>query len=132
MFQTTDFPILGMEGEVEIQAQIGSKMVPEQPVRSHAEAFYSLKKCLGIQSSALHSFNITGQEFRRLKFILGLDTEKILSASFSGENTRQGSLINIKFDQKGGLPAHYAQQMYIVLHSDNVIEIGDSGVRVYD
>ena len=132
MFQTTDAALMGMEGEVEIQAQIGSKMVPEQPVRSHAEAFYSLKKCLGVQASALHSFNITGQEFRRLKFILGLDTEKILQASFSGENTRNGSLINIKFDQKGTSPVRFAQDMYIVLHSDNVMEVGDTGVRVYD
>ena len=34
-----------------LQRQIGSKLYPEYPIRSHAEAFYSLRKALGIQSN---------------------------------------------------------------------------------
>ena len=41
-------------GEFEFQMQIGSKKFPETEIRSHSEAFYQLKKCLGIQSSSIH------------------------------------------------------------------------------
>ena len=33
-----------MDGEFEFHMQIGSKMYPEYPIRSHAEAFYQLGK----------------------------------------------------------------------------------------
>ena len=129
---TSSADIMGKEGEMEFQLQIGGKQLPEQPIRSHAEAFYQLRKCLGVQSSALHSFNVTGQEYRRRKFVLAIDCESLLQAGFTGLNTRAGELLNIKFDQTGDDRTHYAQSMYIVLHSDNVLEIGDSGVRVFD
>ena len=44
------------DGEFETQLQLGSKLYPEYPIRSHAEAFYQLRKALGIQSSKVHSF----------------------------------------------------------------------------
>ena len=132
MFEDTTVPIFGKDNEVEFGLQLGSKLFPEQPLRSHAEAFYQLKKCLGIQSSNIHSFNITGQEYRRRKFIIGIDTETILEASFSGHSTRSGDLLSIKFDQNSTDATTYPTDMYIVLHSDNVMEIMDSGVRVYD
>ena len=117
---------------MEFSLQLGAKLYPEQPIRSHAEAFYQLKKCLGIQSSAVHSFNITGQEYRRRKFILGVDTETILNAAFTGRNTRSGELLNIRFDQNSTDNEDYPSDMYIVLHSDNIMEISDTGCRVYD
>ena len=62
---------------------------------------YQLRKTLGIQSSALHSFNISAQEYKRRKFVLAIDTEAILSASFSGKNTKNGEMLNIRFDNIG-------------------------------
>jgi len=132
MYMSTDVHTMGQEGEIEFQMQLGNKLYPETPIRSHSESFYQLRKCLGVQSSALHSFNITGQEYRRRKFIIGIDTEAVLQASFSGKNTRAGDLLNIKFDHLGSDSAKYAHGMYVVLHSDNVMEIRDSGVVVYD
>ena len=35
-------------GEFDFQMQIGSKKFPETEIRSHSEAFYQLKKCLGM------------------------------------------------------------------------------------
>ena len=131
MSATTD-PILGQSGEIEFQMQLGNKLYPETPIRSHSESFYQLRKCLGVQSSALHSFNVSGQEYRRRKFIIGIDTEAILSASFSGTSTRSGDLLNIKFDHLGSNSANYAHSMYVILHSDNIMEFSDSGIRVYD
>ena len=37
--------------ELQFQMQIGSKMIPEYPIRSLAEAFYHLRKTLGINST---------------------------------------------------------------------------------
>ena len=110
----------------------GSTQYPEQPIRSHQEGFYQLRKCLGVQSSALHSFDISAQEYKRRSFVLGIDTETILAAAMTGHNTRSGELLNIQFDQSSTLASTRPTDMYIVLHSDNLIEISDSGVRVYD
>ena len=132
MMTANNDQILGQAGEIEFQLQLANKLYPEYPVRSHQEAMYQLRKTLGIQSSALHSFNISAQEYRRRKFVLGIDTEAVLSASFTGKNTKNGEMLNIRLDHLGTNTANYAHSMYVILHSDNVMEFSDSGVRVYD
>ena len=126
-------------GEFEFQLQIGSKLFPEYPVRSHNEAYYQLKKSLGVQASALHNFDISALEFRDNNFILATDTEKVLDAGFTGINTRAGDLmsVNLKFNSPGGLSAggtynRLADRIHIVLHSDQILEIRDSGCQVFD
>ena len=115
--------------------QIGSKLFPEYPIRSHNEAFYQLAKCLGVQSSAVHNFDITAREYRSAKFILGTDCEKVLDAGFTGLNTRAGDLMTVKFDlyrAGGSIDARKPDRIHIVLHSDQILEIRDSGCQVYD
>jgi hypothetical protein len=122
-------------GEFEYQLQIGSKLFPEYPIRSHNEAFYQLAKCLGVQASALHNFDINAREYRYNKLILGTDCEKVLDAGFTGLNTRAGDLMTVKFDinKAGGtLDARKPDRIHIVLHSDQILEIRDSGCQVYD
>ena len=46
------------KGEFEFQLQIGAKLFPEYPIRSHAEAYYQLKKTLGTQASAVQIMEI--------------------------------------------------------------------------
>ena len=118
--------------EFEAQLQLGSKLYPEYPIRSHAEAFYQLRKTLGVQSSSLHSFDVDAHEYRTCKFIWATDMEKVLEAGFTGMNTRSGDVLNVRFDHNDGTAANYATSMHILLHSDNVIQISDSGVQVYD
>ena len=124
--------------EVEPHMQIGSKMYPEFPIHSHNEAYYQLKKTLGVQSSAVHNFNITSAEYRDNKFILGTDCEKVLDAGFTGLNTRAGDLmtISLKYRDKGnenyGVYSRLADRIHIVLHSDQILEIRDSGCQVFD
>ena len=125
-------------GEFEFQIQVGSKLFPEYPIRSHAEAFYQLKKTLGIQSSNVHSFDITAAEYRDHKMILGIDTEKVLEAGFTGLNTRSGDLMTVKLSYAnkgsavGSTFSRLADRMHIVLHSDQIVEVRDSGCTVYD
>ena len=71
-------------GEFEFHVQIGSKLSPEYPVRSHAEAFYQLRKMLGVLSSSVHNFDINAVSYRSNKFILAIDTEKVLEAGWTG------------------------------------------------
>ena len=122
-------------GEFEYQLQIGSKLFPEYPIRSHNEAFYQLAKTLGVQASAVHNFDINAREYRFNKLILGTDCEKVLDAGFTGLNTRAGDLMTVKFDLKtpsNEVAARKPDRIHIVLHSDQILEIRDSGCQVYD
>ena len=126
------------DGEFEFQLQIGSKLFPEYPIRSHNEAYYQLKKTLGVQASAVHNFDVSAVEYRSHKFIIGTDCEKVLDAGFTGLNTRAGDLMTVKLKYNGkgtltnGTYANLADRLHIVLHSDQIMEIRDSGVQVFD
>ena len=108
------------------------------PIRSHNEACYQLKKTLGVQASAVHNFDISAAEYRDYKFILGTDCEKVLDAGFTGLNTRSGDLLSVslKYANKGtvegGIYPRLADRIHIVLHSDQILEIRDSGCQVFD
>jgi hypothetical protein len=119
-------------GEFEAQIQLGSKLYPEYPIRSHAEGFYQLSKTLGNQASKYNSFDITANEYRDYKFILGFDMERVIDAGFTGMNTRAGDILNIRFDHQDTTVASYATSMHICLHSDNIMEIMASGIQVHD
>ena len=120
------------EGEFDFQLQLGSKLFSEYPIRSHAEAYYQLRKTLGVQSSTLHNFDIDSHEYRNWEFILGIDLERVLEAGFTGINTRQGDILSVRFDHKSAVSKDYATSMHIVLHSDVILEIRDSGVQIFD
>ena len=119
-------------GEFEAQLQLGAKLYPEYPIRSHAEAFYQLRKTLGVKSNNMHSFNIDSHEYRSTKFIWATDMEKVLESGFSGQNTRAGDILNIRFDHNDTNAGNYATSMHIILHSDQILEIRDGSVTVFD
>jgi len=120
-------------GEFEFQLQLGSKLYPEYPIKSHAEGFYQLRKTLGAQDNKYRSVNITSAEYQDSKFVLAIDTEKVLEAGFTGQNTRAGDILNVRFDHGGDISSDYfAHEMHVILHSDNIMEIRDSGVTVFD
>jgi len=112
-----------------LQLQIGSKIIPEYPIRSHAEAFYSLRKALGVQANSLHSIDIDGHQYRTGRFIVGFDTEKLLGLSFTGTNTRN-SLMTMHLKLNAAVPA--MNRMHITLLAEQIVEISDTGVQVYD
>jgi len=119
--------------ELQWQLQIGSKNFPEYPVRSLAETFYQLKKALGIQGSAFHSVSITPVQYRNDHFIIGIDTEKILEAGFTGLNTRSGDLMVVRGKYaNSNANTIWANSIYIVMHTDQILEIRDTGCQVFD
>ena len=112
-----------------LQLTIGSKMYPEYPFRSHAECFYNLRKSLGVQANSLHAVDIKGNEYRNHKLVVGFDTEQMLGLAFTGTNAKT-SLMTIKFKANRG--DDQASRMHIVLVSQQIIEVGDSGVTIFD
>ena len=127
---TTEYATHSATNEIKhLQLQIGSKLFPEYPIKSHSEAFYSLRKALGVQSNNLHSIDIDGNSYRNNKFIVGFDTEKLLGLSFTGMNTRN-NLMTIHLKTNTG--DYQANRMHIVLLAEQIMEVGDVGVQVYD
>ena len=98
-----------------------------------AEHFYQLRKTLGIHSTNFHSCDITDDTYRNNNFIIGVDTEKVLAAGFTGLNTKAGDLMTVKvINQPGVIAAELPNTIYIVLHSDMVMNIRDTGVEVFE
>jgi hypothetical protein len=120
--------------EMQIQVLVGNKTFPVFPIRSGAEAYYQLKKALGVHGSAFHSISIdTLNKYMFDHFIVGIDTEKVLGASFSGINCRQDLIsINAKGANAAISGAIAPDQIYVVLQPDYVVEIRESGVLVID
>jgi hypothetical protein len=117
--------------EMEFQLQVGSKLFPVYPIRSVAEAFYNLRKCMGTETSNFHSLDITPYEFRNHKFIAAFDTEKNLGSSFTGINIKQGSLMTLKMKSTAPNLA-MPDSCYMVLHFDSILSIRDSGIEVFE
>ena len=93
--------------ELQYQISIGSKLFPEYPCRSLAEAFYQLKKALGIHGSAFHSIALTTQQYLNDHFIIGIDTEKVLDAGWTGLNTRAGDVMVVRVQGTLLLECHH-------------------------
>jgi len=126
--------------EVEAQIQIGSKLIPELPIRSSAEAYYQLRKCLGChQPGSQYGVNILDREYRASKYILAFDCERQKNAGFSGLNTRTGDLITIKMlnfrhqDNDGVVwDKTYPDFQHTTLEYDAIMSITDAGVQVLE
>ena len=120
--------------EIEYQVQIGSKQIPEYPCRSLSAAHSELKKACGILGSPWHSISPNYQQYCRDHFIIGIDCEKVLDASWTGLNTKAGDLLTFRLKgANGSIAANLMpDKMFITLHSDNILEIRDSGASVYD
>lgn len=122
------------EKELEVHVLVGNKPFPVFPTRSGAEQLYQLKKSLGIHGSNFHSISIDKlKKYMSDHFIFGIDTEKVLGASFSGINCRQ-DLITIKAKPVSGFleTAELPDQIYVVLQPDYVLEIRETGCLVID
>ena len=146
-YQPTEAPFNTQQGfiyqykiEPEIQLQIGSKLFPEIPIRSSAEAYYQLRKALGcVHPATTKSINISEREYRSTKFILAFDIQKEHSAFASGMNTRTGDLITIKcnnFIHKDNANNTWAGStpdfIHVTLAYSGMMNITDSGVQVLD
>ncbi len=73
--------------------------MPQYPIRSHAECYYSHAKSLGVAANSLYGIGIDGNEYRSSKFVEGLDCEQLLGLSFTGMHTTN-SLMAVKMKKR--------------------------------
>ena len=63
-------------------------------------------------------------------------TLKIIEAGFSGLNTKSGDLMTIRAKPANAplLPSSFfpATKIYAMLHTDNILEIRETGCQVFD
>ena len=117
--------------ELEFEMQTGSKKFPEYPIRSAAEAFYQLRKALGVHDVNAQ-MDISAIDYRSSKFVIAIDTEKVLGASFSGYNSKSGDLLTLKQKPLGNAVKDGACKLHYCLHFDSIMNIKDAGVEVLE
>jgi hypothetical protein len=84
-----------------------------------------------VHPTSFHSIDISSQEYNTTKYIVGIDTEKVLAAGFTGLNTKSGDLMTVKFTR---MPTAETapDKMHIILHADVVMNIRDTGVEIFE
>ena len=116
------------KGQHQVWTQVGSKLIPEYPIRDDPEAYYQLRKTVG------HPINMFSRWYHSTKYILGLDMEKISGAGFTGMNTKAGDLLTVNFRNCWHSPINpnsVPGRVYCALHYDSVLNIRDSGVELW-
>ena len=89
----------------------------------------------GVHASTIYSFAILPKMYRQNHFIIGFDAEKVLEAGYTGLNTKNGDLMLIKaksLDTTGLPDTRMPDEMQVVLHSDQILDISDAGAQVFD
>ena len=124
--KTTD--AYSVSDEHQYQVQIGSKLIPEYPVKSLSESLSQLRKTVG------GSFQMFGRWYRTRKYIIGLDLEKVSGAGFIGMSTESGDLMTLNFRDCNveGLGGSTPTRVHCALNCDCVLNIQDSGIQVLD
>ena len=106
-------------------------------MQSAAEQFYQLRK-----SIALHNVNaqmdISETQYQSNRFVIGIDTEKVLGASFSGYNSKAGDLTVLRLKPVGTGTAAASLtgvgncKLHYVPQYDNMMNIRDGGVEILE
>ena len=86
---------------------------------------------MGILGSAYHSLDITTREYVDDKFVIGMDLEKMLGASFTGYNSKSDDLLTIKLKKAIGM-TNGEDFIFTTLHYDALLEINDTGCTVME
>ena len=120
--------------DLQFQIQLGSKLYPEYPCRSMTECFYHLRKALNLPMFHQHSLSINFREYRDRQFIFAMSFEKVPDSSYTGINTRAGQQMLVKIKHAGSAIASNVmpEQLYITMLSENILEVRDLVLKVFD
>ena len=116
------------------QLQVANKKFPEKECESLSEAWYFLRRTIALFNPEQNSINISYNQYRNNKFIIGVDFQKMNSVNFSGINTKLGSLITFKLKGTEGAiaPTEQITEIFTHLVTESVLEIRSDGSLVYD
>ena len=56
---------------------------------------------MGDYHSNIDAMDISPSEYRKNKFVIGIDTEKMLGAAFTGYNSKAGDLLTLRMRKQG-------------------------------
>ena len=78
--------------------------------------------------------NINFKQYRDRQFVFAFSYEKVPDSSYTGINTRAGQQMLLKVKPAGAtIPAgDMPDQLYITMLSEQILEIKDLGLKVYD
>ena len=116
------------------QLQVANKKFPEKECESLAEAWYFSRRTIALFNPEQNSINISYNQYRNSKFVIGVDFQKMNSVNFSGISTKLGSLITFKLKGTEGAiaPAEQITEIFCHLVSESILEIRSDGSLVYD
>ena len=93
-----------------------------------------MKQTLNLPDWGLHSVGINYGQYISNKFIFAMSFEKMPEASWSGTNTKTGQILLIKLNavNTSVISGDIASTMFITLLTENILEIRDVGVSIYE
>ena len=125
--------------ELEWQIQIGGVTYPQTPVNSIAETFSQLRKTVAHYGKK--PVSLTPTEYQSSKFVISYDFEMLSEVGYTGVSTTNGQMITVKVKPKDKSLLNSGQtagtdlmpdQLFMVLCTDNILELRDSGISVLD
>ena len=81
-----------------------------------------------------HSLPIDFRQYRDRQFVFGFSLERVPDSSYTGINTRHGQQMLVKIKPANGAisNANMPDNIYITLLSEQILEMKDLGLKVYD
>jgi hypothetical protein len=117
-----------VEYSLETQLQLDSFLYPETKMDSLGEHFSKLQEAAATYDQKLVTLSLTPQKYKETGFVTGINLMRSPGASFSGLNTRTGSLLVLKIgNMKTTISKVFAHLAAVVL-----VEIRADSVSVYD
>ena len=76
--------------------------------------------------------SINASQYRKDKFVIGIDTEKVLGTGFSGYNSKSGDLTVLRMKPLGNAVKQGNCNMHFAVHYASILNILDSGCSVLE
>jgi hypothetical protein len=112
--------------------QIGPKVYPEgAPSSNLAETFSLLRQTIGTYDESIRTISIHDTNYRNDQFVVGVPLQTVVGQAFSSVNTRSGDLCVFTAKNLDG-HARQAGRAFFHMVAETIVEIGESGVQVYD
>ena len=82
-----------------------------------------------MHSSAVHTIDVDKNSYIAHKFVIGVDTGKVLGAPFTGLNSKAGDLLTLKLTSTG---LAQTDRIFYTLHYDAILSVRDSGIDILE
>jgi hypothetical protein len=119
--------------ELEWQITCGGRTYPTYPCRSIQETYYRLLDCLNLPDVHQHSISVIDfNSYKKNKFIIGMNFQKVKDAGFTGLSTKAGELLNVAVKTTNQTLNNVFDNIYITLKAECILYVSDKGVELHD